>query len=159
MIKLGKLGVAAVFSLLLGLVLCTTGASAHRFDQRTGRGHIHVSARAAVLNARNVRRPYGWGEGPEDGGDGGDGWSGGCGGGGCGGFATRQAFHETVRCTAMHECRSVRECHQGSWGGGCRSIRICRKVNVCHRCRTRVGWAGSGWAGGGWENSWAARHH
>lgn len=145
MIKLSKLGVAAVFSLLLSLVVFTTGAFAHSADQKIDRGHIRVSARAVAVNARGVR-PYGWGGEGEDGGDGWGGWDG-------GGFAMRQAFHETVRCTAVNECRSLRECHFGPWGHGCRSIRLCHRINVCHRCRTRAGWAGSGWA-----NSWAAKH-
>jgi hypothetical protein len=154
MIKLGKPGLAAVISLLLSLVLFATGAFAQSADQKIDRGRIHVSARTAVLSARGLQHPSGWGEGS---GDGGDGWGGGCGwGGNCGddGFAMHQAFHESVRCTAMHECRSVRECETGPWGGhGCRSVRICRRISVCHRCHTRDGWAGNGWA-----NSWAARH-
>lgn len=151
MITLRKPGIAAVVSVLLSLVLFTTGAFAQGADQKIDHGHIHASARAGVLHTRGVQRSYGWGEGW---GDGGDGWGNGCSGGDCnGGLAGGQEFHETVRCTAMRECRSVQECHVGPWGRGCRSVHICRKVNVCHRCRTR-----SGWIGNGWENSWAARH-
>ena len=150
MIKLSKLGIAVVFSLLLGLALFTTGAFAQGADQKIDHGHIRVSARVAVVNARSVQRPYGWG-----GGWGGEGWGGRCGWGGCnGGFAGfRQAFHETVHCTSMRECRSVVECRWSHWGRACRSIRICRRINVCHRCRTRVGWGG-----GGWDNNWAIKH-
>ncbi len=150
MIKLSKLGVAVVFSLLLSLALFTTGGFAQSADQKIDRGNIRASARAVVVNTRGVRRPYGWGDGWD-----GDGWGGRCGWGGCnGGFdGLRVAFHETVRCTSVRECRSVLECRWSRWGRVCRSIRICRRVSVCHRCRTRVGWGG-----GGWDNSWAVKH-
>ena len=138
MIKLSKLGVAVVFSLLLGLALFTTGAFAQSADQKIDRGNIRASARAVVVNTRGVRRPYGWGDGWD-----GDGWGGRFDG-------LRVAFRETVRCTSMRECRSVQECRWSRWGRACRSIRICRKVSVCHRCRTRVGW-------GDWDNSWAVK--
>lgn len=149
MSKLSKPGVAVVFSLLLGLALFTTGAFAQSADQKIDRGQIRVSARAAVVNARGVRRPYGWGGGW----DGGDGWGGRCGWGRCnGGFGLRQAFRETVRCASQRVCRSVLECRWSRWGRVCRSIRICKRISVCRLCRTRVGWSG-----GSWGNSWAVK--
>ena len=139
MIKLSKLSVAVVFSLLLGLALFTTGAFAQSADQKIDRGHIRASARAVVVNTRGIQRPHGWG----------DGWEGD--GGGFDGL--RVAFHETVRCTSMRECRSVVECRWSRWGRACRSIRLCRKASVCHRCRTRVGWREAGW-----DNGWVVKH-
>lgn len=139
MIKLKKLGAAAVFSLLLSMAIFATGAFAQSAQQNGAHSKISVSARAAVINtvARGVAaktlHAYGWG--------GGDDWDGGCGWDGChdgfSGFA-----HPITRCTSTRVCQSIRVCHWSAFGRICRSERICRSIRRCELCRTGFGFGG-----------------
>lgn len=155
MIKVSKLGVALVFSLLLGLAVSATDASAQGLNRNVERGNINTSAHAVVLKnvtqgiAGNVLHPLDW--------CGGAAWGGACGGcvwGGCNfGLGGRE-----FRCSVQTVCHFVQQCFFSHWGRMCHSIRVCRRISICHRFGG-WGWDGDGWGGGGggWGGSWAVK--
>ena len=137
--RLGKWSTAIAVGLILGLMLCTTGAFAQDVSQQIERGNMSISAHKAVEQSglqfvaqrpANAQGNWGWGNN--------------CGGNGC--------FHgrSILRCSSQRECHTVQECR---WTNGvrvCRGYKVCRFRSICRRCFN------NGWGG---PSSWAVKQH